>query len=404
MLSVTCSCGKVAHAEDNMAGQAGLCMKCNQLIYFPTPKQKAPVLVGAGVGSSEPPAAADEPTSAPAAEESASAPQAPARLPCERYYWVFLFALTPLVLILFDTNKETPLQRIERTLKAHPELKHRVHEILESEDGTLEELFSVLPDHRIDDRAMLPRESQQHWMFALWSGIAFFVVGIVLSWRVASPWVLPVIGLFTSTVGVAFLFLLQDYLGHGYELALQAERSFLANLLGFIFYVGLGEELSKALPVFFYVRTQKKATWRGACLWGLASGIGFGIGEGIVYSADQYNGVAGLEAYLTRFAACVALHALWSASVGITIFHSRHMINRLLGTMMYERWRWSEVALPLLQVLGIAMTLHGLYDTFLTQDMIPLALLVALISFVWLGWQIETSREKEMAALAAAAA
>ena len=49
-------------------------------------------------------------------------------------------------------------------------------------------------------------------------------------------------------------------------------------------------------------------------------------------------------------------------------------------------------------ITGVA--LHGLYDTFLTQDMLPLALLVALFSFIWMGWQIETSREKEIAAQA----
>lgn len=71
----------------------------------------------------------------------------------------------------------------------------------------------------------------------------------------------------------------------------------------------------------------------------------------------------------------------------------------MLGVVLYGRgWNWGQLALPILRVLGIAMILHGLYDTLLTQNMIPLALLAALASFLWLGWQIESSREKELAA------
>ena len=59
--------------------------------------------------------------------------------------------------------------------------------------------------------------------------------------------------------------------------------------------------------------------WRGACLLGLASGIGFGVSEGIMYSSTQYNGWSGSDIYIVRFVSCVALHAMWAASVGIAI-------------------------------------------------------------------------------------
>jgi len=110
-------------------------------------------------------------------------------------------------------------------------------------------------------------------------------------------------------------------------MALDPHGSFVSRLFGYVFAVGLGEELCKALPVLFYVRWGRRPTWRGALLWGMASGVGFGVAEGLLYSTKMYHGVAPAEFYLVRFASCVALHAVWSASVGITIFQSRAIVS-----------------------------------------------------------------------------
>jgi hypothetical protein len=110
----------------------------------------------------------------------------------------------------------------------------------------------------------------------------------------------------------------------------------------------------------------------------------------------MYHGVAPADVYLVRFASCVALHAVWSASVGITIFQSRAVVSRVVGAVVFGgRFRWEEIAWPLLRVLGVAMALHGLYDALLTEQMIVPALLVALVSFGWLGWQVESAREQD---------
>ena len=53
------------------------------------------------------------------------------------------------------------------------------------------------------------------------------------------------------------------------------------------------------------------------CLWGLASGIGFGVSEDRLLGTA--NGMSGIDIYLVRFVSCVALHAMWSGSVGIAI-------------------------------------------------------------------------------------
>lgn len=41
------------------------------------------------------------------------------------------------------------------------------------------------------------------------------------------------------------------------------------------------------------------------------------------------------------------------------------------------------------------MLLHGLYDTLLKKDHEALALLVAVVSFGWLAWNIELMLKKE---------
>src|SRR5207248_1857839 len=84
-----------------------------------------------------------------------------------------------------------------------------------------------------------------------------------------------------------------------------------------------------------------------SCLWGMASGIGFGVAEGVMYSVRYYNGIAGFDAYLTRFAACVGLHAVWSASVGITLFQARRTVSKAVNAILYcdfkgQQFDWEQ--------------------------------------------------------------
>jgi RsiW-degrading membrane proteinase PrsW (M82 family) len=376
VIAVTCPCGKLIQGSDDLAGEAVQCPKCCALVTFPRPLPPQPP------GAEAPPA--------PAAP-------APGLWSSDCLYWVLLLALLPLVLTLFEDRATLDVRkRLERTVEAHPELKPRLEELMQSETATAEDLFRVLPGHRIDQLAWLPRESDGHWLFAAASVAAFFAVGGFMVRRVVPAWQLLLIGAFTATVGVACLLVFHDFTGQSMQLALGPRGSFGSRLLGYVFAVGLGEELCKALPVLFYVRWGRGPTWRGAFLWGLASGVGFGVAEGVLYATKMYHGVAPADIYLVRFASCVALHAVWSASVGLTIFQSRAVVSRVVGAVFFgARFRWEEIAWPLLRVLGVAMALHGLYDALLTEQMIVPALLVALVSFGWLGWQVESAREQE---------
>jgi RsiW-degrading membrane proteinase PrsW (M82 family) len=390
-----------------MAGEAVQCMKCGKIVAFPAPAGQAPARAAAAPlvalaspFGEEPPAVAPGPEGA--AGEAAAGTR---RRPCEYLYWGLLLALLPLLTVLLHEDQPTVKQRFEKTMEKNTLLKKEIMRRIEAgEMASPDDLFRLLPGHRLDDMAHLSRESQQHLVYAGLSAWCFFLfVGVLMAWRITPAWMLVLNALFTATFGIAILFLLHDFIGHGYQLTLTPDEDFITNLLGFTFVVGLGEELCKSLPVIFYIRTFRGASWRGAYLWGMASGIGFGVAEGITYAGRQYNGIATADIYLTRFVACVALHAVWSASVGITLFQSRRLVGKVLGAVLYGGdFRWEELVLPTLRVLGVAMVLHGLYDTLLTQNLVPLALLVALLSFGWLGWQVEGVREREIRELAAA--
>jgi RsiW-degrading membrane proteinase PrsW (M82 family) len=154
---------------------------------------------------------------------------------------------------------------------------------------------------------------------------------------------------------------------------LDGDGDFLLSLCGYVLAVGLVEEAAKALPLLWRVRRFGVPDWRTACLWGLASGIGFGVAESVYHAERGYNGLATADAYLVRFASCVALHAVWSASVGMGLATGR-------GSAVVA--------------LAYPAALHGLYDVVLLYQYHVAALVVAVASFGWLAWQIETARTR----------
>jgi RsiW-degrading membrane proteinase PrsW (M82 family) len=144
--------------------------------------------------------------------------------------------------------------------------------------------------------------------------------------------------------------------------------------------------LTKALPVIVLLHANEKLGWRAACTLGLASGVGFGVAEGIMYSGSYYNGVVGYDIYLTRFISCVALHATWTASIAV-------MAEQNMGGFGTEET--SDWFLHLFYILAVPVILHGLYDTLLKRDMGGYALLVALLSFAWLMFMLERARSRD---------
>ncbi len=325
----------------------------------------------------------------------------------ESLYWLLLLALIPLAISMFQKERERTVDRLRQTMEKAPvEVQERIVGVLAKleQGGSEEELFEVLPDHKIDSNAFLGRDSKLHWAFALGSALCFLVlVASLFSRNDSRLHHLGGAALFTGTAGIllllgfqlaaqftqgfwlrgrsifTILFYIVKFIGWSYSSALDPNSNFFLSAVGFTFGVGLCEELCKLLPViFYYYQNVHKSlvSWRGACLWGLASGVGFGVSEGIMYSGDHYNGISGGLIYLVRFVSCVGLHMIWAGAASITFFRLRDA----LGTSK----DWVGYGLRLVQIIAVPMTLHGFYDTLLKKDFDIYALLVGIASFAWL--------------------
>jgi RsiW-degrading membrane proteinase PrsW (M82 family) len=335
-------------------------------------------------------------------------------------YVVLLVALFPLAMSQFSREGVSLKDRIDQSLVEHPELRARVEALLSKQDVDPDQIIALFPQGRLAG-AFLPRDSGAHWAMALLASGAFFtLLLLMLNPGHARAHQLILAGLFTATVGIvlliafqfvadvalstwsiprgrgAILWLILKFIGFSYYAAERPDYGFVLSFVGFTCGVGLCEELCKAIPILWLMRKRSdRVTWRGAWAWGLASGIGFGVAEGVMYSSRYYNGVSGAQTYIVRFASCVALHAVWSGSVATALYHKREQIAQAGGVGGMLGYGLVYAFVPML--------LHGLYDTMLKKEYNLAALAVALASFVYLAAMIEWSRQKEIAQMEASA-
>jgi RsiW-degrading membrane proteinase PrsW (M82 family) len=462
----SCSCGKAFRAAESIAGKRVKCSKCGRVIVVPQPKpkddqaseedagrrspepghgtdqrsppagsgKKPPLTLSAGSGAPRR-AKQDRPVFDDSAKQVAI--QRYKNLPSEKPstnlleygYWLLLLTFIPLAFSLLHERKEDTEDRLVRSLekslppkeekatpkqKLAPKGKKGAPIIIEEPilpQVSLDDLITRLPGGRIEG-ALLPRKSFMHWIYALLAGGVFLALTFILFPGARQAVYLPVIALFTATIGILLLLLAQLLaewtqgrilvsgnfvilllfwiawaIGFSYRAAVDPDVGLVPSFLGFTFGVGFCEEVCKVLPLLWYYRVKGALPWRAACAWGFASGVGFGISEGIKYSADFYNGIASGEIYLVRFISCVALHGIWSASAALFIHKFQHIIQ--------ADFVWYEFIPRALFFVGIPMILHGMYDTFLKKDMNVLALLTAFASFAWFAWSMERTRRRE---------
>jgi protease PrsW len=433
-------CGKSLKAPDSFAGKTARCPNCKQQVAIPAaieppepevfylledavakddalssskavPPPIAPQADVFDLRSPEPPPV--KPVAGVAVShlrepESESEPEhepVDAKSHGRGLYYIFALMLLPLVVSIIRGRDHMEV-RLVRTLEAHPEIKSRM--VADDQEFSMKDFFASLPDGRIEG-AHLAYGSWNHWYYAIAAAVFFGLASFALFPQGNAQWKhLLLIPVGTATFGIVFLISLQwiaafaqgwivsgniifmivfyilHFIGYSYRAAMDPNSGFLLSMLGFTFGVGLCEELTKALPVAFHFRSNPKLDWQGACLWGLVSGVGFGIAEGIMYSSDFYNGLASVETYIVRFIPCVAMHAIWTASAAIMIWRRRDWFA--------GESEWSDLLVSLLWVLAVPMTLHGLYDTLLKREMEGLALLTALASFAWLAFLVEWAR------------
>ncbi|OWK45442.1 hypothetical protein FRUB_01773 [Fimbriiglobus ruber] len=318
-------------------------------------------------------------------------------------HWLLVLALVPLFVSLLSKSDDAPfIQRfIESAEQESPPERERILSRLDLDDS-LDDQLSLLPRQRLRG-AFLGRNSKAHWLIAGLTIVVYMAFFMFLaSGGSAKPVQVLLVGLFTSTVGVGFLLLIQilaavagggmivrggiltlilfvfKLIAFSYNAALDPENGFLLSFLGFTLGVGLLEEFVKSVALFWHRAAAEGRGWRGLFIWGLASGAGFGIAEGIMYSGNYYNGISGPGIYVVRFLSCVALHAIWSGSVAIFLYQKRD----LFGAVDH----WYEWIFPTLFVIAVPVLLHGLYDTCLKKEMNAVALLVAFASFGYLAF------------------
>ena len=368
VIEVKCPCGKKLRANESLIGQTIQCNLCWRDVVVPDPQAIPPEPL-----IKEPPP-----------------PVADNKSPWEYAYWLLALAFFPLAITLAQPDDKIK-DRYEKALADNPDVKKR----LEEEAGrreenwqpplTLDEVISAFPGKKLDKQAFLPRDSTMHYLYALISsGVFLGLFFCFFTPGTAKPWHLLLVGLFTGTFGIAGMLIFHGFgiftlLVHVGVMAKEETLSdFLACWAGFTFGVGLIEEGCKIAPLFFLLLHKKSISWRTAVLWGLASGVGFGVNEGILYSENLYNGITPSMHYVVRFVSCVALHAIWSASAGMSLYHTQGLINQFT--------EWYEKLVVMLRVVIIVMFLHGLFDALLTREMKAPALIVAAASIVWLGW------------------
>ncbi len=410
-----CGCGKLLKAPEAAVGKRARCPQCGSISHVP-----APEVPTYGTSTYDPPIEQGQ-SSLPASSELANV-LAAARTRGWRdlVYIVLLAALFPLAMFTFTREGGTLKDRIDQSLSEHPELRSRVEAMLEKDDVDPDDIIALFPQGRLAG-AFLPRDSAAHWAMALLASGAFFtLLLLMLQPGHARAHHLLLAALFTATAGIvilivfqfvanvalstwtiprgkgAILWLILKFIGFSYYAAERPDYGFTLSFIGFTCGVGLCEELCKAIPILWLLRKRAdRVTWRGTWAWGLASGIGFGVAEGIMYSSRYYNGIAGGDTYVVRFASCVALHAIWAAAVATALYQKREQILHAGGV-------GGMLGYGLLYAF-IPMILHGLYDTMLKKEYNVAALGVALASFVYLAAMIEWSRQKEIARVEAAA-
>lgn len=229
-----------------------------------------------------------------------------------------------------------------------------------------------------------------------------FVWGVILKKFVLNDqgnWRLAVAAFFfTGIIGIWLLLFLYRTLLPNFYLAMPDSRNTLVSLFGFIFQVGVWEEMLKALPLLIIVKFLKiNIKPIHLITIGVFSGLGFAAfenlhyGENAVFSTYSLTRDYGVEGLVTgvqnamvvtmlRAVSLVFCHAVWSGIVAYFV-----------ATAIIKKER---VAALIISGLMVAAILHGVYD-WLASVQPTLAALLAGFSFALFYGYLSKMRSME---------
>lgn len=187
--------------------------------------------------------------------------------------------------------------------------------------------------------------------------------------------------LFFLTQITAFILVnLQSFPPLSYLYALTESGNVLLRLIGFILGVGLTEETIKALPLLFLLRNSKEPLVpQTLVFYGLISGIGFGVLEGVHYQTTTNTTLSYDAAFfmnVARLTCLPFLHAIWAGIAGYFISFAN----------IIPKYRQSLYLLAIV----IPAVLHGIYDVLGWS--IP-GLISTLFSVLLLIYYLKRSRD-----------
>jgi RsiW-degrading membrane proteinase PrsW (M82 family) len=222
--------------------------------------------------------------------------------------------------------------------------------------------YALFPFLLLKGSSVVPLETAA-WGFGIYFALTWMIVlTLCIKPEKMDLPVLAGVSAFTALIGIPIVLFAQrlPIISSLYQAS--DNGNVVVRLFGFIFGVGVMEETCKALPILLLLYAFKKTEYRPLTFAYLAavSGFAFGVKEAVGYSVHNYanivaeNGPAALGIYVTvqllRLISLPLLHGCWSGIAGYFIgLASRH--------------KTAPRAL-IITGLGIAMVLHGFYDTF----------------------------------------
>lgn len=131
-------------------------------------------------------------------------------------------------------------------------------------------------------------------------------------------------------------------------------NSFIGKFIGFVLGVGVLEETIKAIPLYYIIfKAKEPIVPQTLVFYGLMSGIGFGVLEGVDYQTRTNATLEYNEAFfmnIARLTSLPFLHAIWCGIAGYFISFSN----------IYPLYRNGFLTMAIL----IPAILHGSYDVF----------------------------------------